>query len=609
MNLVLSRLIFAVLVAAITFALYWPARKFEFVNFDDAEYVYENQTVKDGLTQAGVRWAFTNTDAANWHPLTWLSLMVDVSLFGVNPEAMHTVNAGMHAMAAGMLFLLLCGIVARRSPVPQSDGRLPAADRGHPPPSILVAAFFGALLWALHPLRVESVAWVSSRKDVLSILFCLAGLMAYRMDIGIWWKGKARSTAFREMFDHTPLHTCSWGYWVALTCFGLGYMAKPTMMVFPAFVALLEWLETGRVRWRPVALLGSMAVLFLSVTVHAQTGAITTVVAPVDRLMNAAFSLAVYLRQFLLPTGLSVFYPYNLPISAARTLAGVAGVLGIMVTIAVSWRRLPVMTVGLLWFLAAVVPVLGFIQVGSASHADRYTYLSTLGFSLVAAYGVCGSVRRCGKSAWLRGVLMLALAVVCVAESVVAREYLMVWRNTRDLFEHAAAVTEGNGLAHTALGNLYAKMPGQEELAARQWRAALAATRNAETLANVAFWTLLQEGSGRREEAGALAKEAMSLDRTEKMAVCAMGLYHLQRQDWAQAEQCFAQAIEHFADNPLIWEWLAMSCVNQKKYEEALVAVTRAVQLNPASPRYRLMLEQLKARHTAGTGPRLSSEK
>ena len=617
-------LLFALVVIAVTWWLYVPSGGYDFVNFDDNEYVYDNLIVQQGLNRTTIKWAFSTTYNANYHPLTWLSYMTDVSLFGSRPGPMHQVNNVLHALAAGLLWLLLYQILRFR----------PATTL---PTTAALAATCGALLWSLHPLRVESVAWFSSRKDVLSISFCLGGLLLWLANIRTT-TATPPATAGWRIFSAPPQHLLSHPlsrfcpppplnspthnlqfttYSLLLTqcglaalllsfaCFALGYLCKPTMMVFPAFIVLLEWYLVGRLRWRPLIPFAVVAIGTLFLTIHAQEGAVSGTIALSDRLLNATISISLYLRQLIWPDGLAVFYPFTLPLVTSAIIGGlVTTVIAIALAI-YCWQRYPSVTLALGWFFAALIPVLGFIHVGSASRADRYTYLAMLGFSIALSTAVARLLTRCRSRTTMVGIT-LVLAVPLLALALTCRANLATWQNTATLFEHAAAVTQRNGMAHTALGNYYAAIPGEEERAARHWQAALAATRNAETLANVAFWTLLRSNPNQRAGAATLANQALLLDPGELMARCALGIFHLQCQEWVAAEDHLnaSLASDSLAQNPLVWEWLAMSCANQGKNPQALAAINRALALSPTNPRLHAMRRQLMQRLQPPSGPR-----
>jgi hypothetical protein len=615
----------ACLVALVTFAVYLPSARYGFVGFDDGEYVFGNPIVTQGFSGTGIRWALFQPNAANYHPLTWLSLMTDVEFFGVNPHAMHLHNNALHAVTAGLFFLLLVRLLVTR----EREG---AVD-GHPSSraSLLISAAIAALFWSLHPLRVESVAWVSSRKDVLSGAFCMLGLLAWLANVRAHHGEGPRYTGW-HVFGQSQGHTRLRGRCVAMlcltfVCFVLGYGAKPTMMVYPAFLALVEWIETGRIRWKLMLILVGISGLFLGLTVMAQSDAIEMCVAsPSARISNALISVFIYLRQVLYPARLCCFYPYNLPFATWQVLLGISAVLALVVSVIVFWRRAPFLAFGAAWYMVALVPVVGLIQVGSASHADRYTYLATPGLSVALAALLCSvfNGKRDRQAAdrhfWpLRLTLHASLGAAVLAGLLISTLYYQsFWRDTVTLFERALAVTDRNGMAYNALADIYSRTPGKQQLAGEYWCKALAINRNCETLANVAL-LFLQTDPGRRDAAYALAQEALrsiapgSADRSgsenelgQKHAFLAVGVYHLQRGEWRAAAHYLplANMTGLFTRNPLYWEWVAIANYRTDQLDGAMDAIEHAILLMPNHERYTAMRDLIgkgiQARHGGG---------
>ncbi|HET9299675.1 MAG TPA: hypothetical protein VFO11_06990, partial [Candidatus Polarisedimenticolaceae bacterium] len=320
-----------------------------FVGYDDPGYVLENPRVLGGLSWDGLRWAFTTTRQANWHPLTWLSLMADATMGGTNPAVFHTTNVLLHVLASILLFHVL---------------RLATEETWKP---ALVAAVF-----ALHPLRVESVTWIAERKDVLAAVFWMATLFAWV---------RFRLSARRGWLA------------AAVVLFVLGLLAKPMLVTLPGVLALLEIWPLARVHrgWRPLLLWLSpfllLSALSSVVTLWAQRvgGAVGTLEGfPLGaRVANAVVSAAVYLGQGLWPAGLATPYPYRWETIAPARVALSALVLAALTALALRARkRRPWAFVGWLWYLGTLAPVLGLIQVGEQSHADRYTYLPMIGMTL-----------------------------------------------------------------------------------------------------------------------------------------------------------------------------------------------------------------------------------
>ncbi len=406
------------LVALLTVAVFARTVTFDFVNFDDIDYVYENAAVTAGLTAAGVRYAFTDLTSGNWHPLTWLSHMLDAQLFGLRPGAHHLVNVLIHALAAAGLFLFL------------------ELGTGAFGPSL-----FAALVFAIHPLRVQSVAWVSERKDVLAALFWVACLLLY-----LAWVRRPRPAAMGAL--------CA--------AFALGLMAKPMLVTLPIVLLLLDAWPLGRFGRVPLSRLLAEKV---PLSLLAAASAVVATIAQREgealrnlqglplghRSANALTSVVAYLGKTLWPADLAVFYPLaRTPIPAWRW-AGAAGIiLGLTLLAAWQWRRRPFLAAGWLWYLIALLPVIGLVQVGDQSMADRYTYLPTVGLLLMLTWGAAGLVRR-GVLA-PRAAVATGIAVVAVLSLATLRE-LSYWRGTIPLMERALAVTTDNYVAENNLGS------------------------------------------------------------------------------------------------------------------------------------------------------------
>jgi tetratricopeptide (TPR) repeat protein len=411
------------LVAAVA-ALYWPVRAHGFVSYDDPVYLSENPRVSKGLDADEILWLFTHEHAANYHPLTWLAHMLDVELFGLEPGPHHLVSVGLHALNAVLVFLL-----ARRL-------------FGSP-----WTAAFAAGLFALHPLRVESVAWASERKDVLCASFFLAGLIA-------WLRYGERPSPGRY----------------ALVCLAalLALLAKPMAVTFPCVLLLLDAWPLGRLRGEPGAFRARAFRLLLEklpLALLAAGGALTTWRAQSvgDAVMNVSFelrlwnawaALGTYLRETFWPRGLAVFHPLAAIVEEdpraalwPRALAALALVLGVLTLAWRQRRERPWLALGWLWFLGMLVPVIGLKQVGSQAHADRYTYLPLIGVAWIVA-GAWGELARRPR---LRPALGAVAVATCLALAVLARAQLATWKDSLTLFTHALAVTERNYVAHASL--------------------------------------------------------------------------------------------------------------------------------------------------------------
>jgi len=446
---------------ALVLAVLWvyaPVRAHEWVRYDDEVYVFENPHVASGLDAANVGWAFQSRYAGNYHPLTWLAHQLDVELFGLAPGPHHLVNVGLHALNALLAFLLLAAWLGSGA-----------------------AGFLGAAAFALHPLRVESVAWIAERKDVLCATFLLVALLLYLRH------GRAPSPG---------------RYAACLLALALALLAKPMAVTFPALALCLDHAPLGRTRtvpWRRLLLeklpFVALALCAAAATLWAQSAAGATSslggLALELRLANALRTVWVYVAQSLWPAGLMVFYPHAASVDEAPLGALLPGAAAGLALLALgglgAWRlraRQPAVLAGLAFYLCALAPVVGVVQVGTQAHADRYTYLPSLG--LIAGAGAALALlprRRLVGALALVGVAALALA---------ARAQVGVWRDTRALFAHALAVDEHNYLAHVKLGELDLEQGDLAAARARFERALAIQPRFAHALGKLALCDLAE---------------------------------------------------------------------------------------------------------------------
>jgi tetratricopeptide (TPR) repeat protein len=455
----LSRpLIIGTALAAVTLALYWPIAAHDFVNYDDPDYVTANPHVQTGLNWENVLWAFTTGHASNWHPLTWLSHMLDAQLFGQWPGGHHVVSLVFHA--ANTLFLLLF--------LNCLTGRLWR--------SAMVAALF-----AWHPLHVESVAWVSERKDVLSMFFALLSLWAYAKYAAT--TSKAYPAATSPQTSHAPRFANS-AYWLALALFALGLMSKPMLVTLPCLMLLLDFWPLARwhgsenqpaTLWRRLVLekapffllaVGSGVVTFL---VQQKGGAVSTSISLAARAGNAVVSYARYLGKTFWPDDLSVLYPHPGHWPMASVIGSIILVLMISGLAFVLRRRRPWWFVGWFWFLGTLVPVIGLVQVGIQSMADRYTYLPHIGLFIALVWGLCEWLaERPGRIQ----ALALATAVSLVACALFTLRQVRFWHDSETLFRQAVQVTASNYLAFNNLG-FYLSARGKVDEAMRCYEQSL----------------------------------------------------------------------------------------------------------------------------------------
>jgi tetratricopeptide (TPR) repeat protein len=516
----------------------------EFIACDDDVYVSLNSDVINGLTWNGVRWALTTSYAGNWHPLTWLSHMLDVQCYGVHPApeywkdpeagGHHLTNLLLHAASAIVLFLTLR----------QMTGTFWR--------SALVAAMF-----AVHPLHVESVAWIAERKDVLSGLFWMLTMLAYG-----WY---ARRPALGR-------------YLLVMCLFALGLMAKPMLVTLPCVLLLLDFWPLGRwhfkslpaapttqplhrfpsrsIAWLMVEkapLLAMSAAISIEYAVIQKSAGFMNMMAPVSfgtRFANALISYVAYLSKTIWPSNLAIFYPYAVATDTGSVSwmvwqATIAALALAAITLLVLWklRRWPYLTVGWFWYLGAMVPVIGLVQVGVQAMADRYTYLPTIGIYVMLIWGITDLATRWSWAG--RQVTMAGAAVALLATwTALAANQTAYWKNSVTVFQHAVDVTSNNYFAHNHLGVTYSAL-------------------------------------GKVEQAGAEFAEAVRTGPTYDAANGNLGGYYLSRGQFDKAVACFQNAVRI---NPFLGVYrydLGLAYVNQHKLDEAVTQLRQGVKLSP----------------------------
>lgn len=579
------------LLALITVLVYWPVRHAEFIVFDDPVYVTYNSHVQAGLTWAGVKWAFTSWYGSNWHPLTWLSHMLDTSvleLFGADPTAAarfpHFVNVVFHTANAILLFLLLFRATNKLWP-----------------------AAFVAALFAWHPLHVESVAWVSERKDVLSTFFGLLSLLAY-----VGYAEKSKEDNSDSKID----------YALAIFLFALGLLAKPMLVTLPFVMLLLDFwpLErfpslartanrsdtqhlsrSTRDATRNTQLfLEKIPFFILSVascviTFLAQRGeaVMSFEQRPLGlRLANAAVAYIEYLAKTIWPANLAVIYPLPHEIPSWQVIAAVLLLAAISVLAWSVRRSAPYLLIGWLWFLGTLVPVIGLVQVGGQALADRYTYVPLIGIFLAIAWGAADLKIRFQMST---AVTSTIAAVVLMAFAAATERQLTFWENSEKLFRHALDITKGNAIAHVNLGvaleqqdrreealgeyrkalelapglfqahnnlaNLLSET-GDRENAAREYEEALRLNPNAATT-HLNFGRLLSD-TGQFDEAMREYAKAQQLAPDDYRPQYQMGKTLLRHGDGAEAVKHFRAALQIYPNDFETLTWLARALAADK---------------------------------------------
>ncbi|MRR15228.1 MAG: tetratricopeptide repeat protein [Deltaproteobacteria bacterium] len=548
----IQMLIIGLVLTAMTIAVFWQVTGFDFVNFDDRIYVTENLHIQSGISLNGFRWAFTTTYAQFWHPLTWLSLMVDYELFALNAGGYHLTNLLLHIMSTLLLFWLF-----RRM-------------TGALWPSAFIAAFF-----ALHPLHVESVAWIAERKDVLSGFFWMLTLCLY-----VYYTEKP---TIRR-------------YGLVLLSFTCGLMSKSMVVTLPVILILLDYWPLGRLQTRtirtgladgvtdsvnvkplktkagkntlkkkitppddrksPQSMVAGiiplwqlwekipffvLSAVFSIITLYAQHKPPEALFPWTARLANASVSFVTYLAKLFWPHHLAVFYPFPDHLSPWQVAGAVLLICVVSTAVIILVKRFPFLLVGWLWYSVTLLPVIGIIQIGDFAMADRYTYLPTIGISVMLAWGVPLLFPRVGLR---RNILFPTGIIILAVWAVLSWQQCRYWKNSLDLFQHALQVTKDNRLARNSLG------------------------------------VALTE-AGRHQEAIAHYQAAVDLNPYDDKARCNLGLALAADGKIAEAITHYRAALDFNPNNEIAHTNIGSALVRAGKNDEAADHYRTAIQLNP----------------------------
>jgi Tfp pilus assembly protein PilF len=539
----------------ITLVVYFQVGTFDFNSYDTADYVYENRYVKAGLTTRSINWAFSAVHASNWHPLTWLSHMLDVQIFGLDSGRHHLINVIFHIANT----LLLFGVLRLMT--------------GNLWPSGLVA-----ILFALHPLHVQSVAWVAERKDVLSTFFGLLAIWAY-MGYG------QRPTIGR--------------YMPVFLFFILGLLAKPMIVTLPFVLLLLDFWPLERFQFeftRPKGSTpsetiskGSLVVekipLFIAaaascvVTVYAQQagGAVSSLaeISLSDRIVNALVSYAGYIARMIWPAKLAVIYPYPGGWPAWQIWTACCLLAGLSFLVIRYCKSRPWLLVGWLWYLGTLVPVIGLVQVGAQAMADRYTYLPSIGLFIMFAWGLPDLM---GRFRVKKPVLVIITAAIVIALGAVAYKQVGYWQNTVTLFEHTLEVTQNNYVAHNNLGHHWMER-GKTDRAVTHFNKALQINPDFE-IAHLNLGLILS----RQGRLGAAIKhyfQALQINPDYTIAHNNMGnaLYRLGKAD--KAIGYYLEAIRIDPEYAEVYNNLGAALIRVGEIEKAVVFFKEALRIDP----------------------------
>jgi tetratricopeptide (TPR) repeat protein len=619
-----------IFLAVIIWVVFGQTLGHEFVNFDDDKYVYENPEVAQGLTLSGIIWSFTNVHSFNWHPLTWISHMLDCQLYGMNAGGHHLTNVLLHTASAILLFLVLRRMMGLR-PEKGIGATTPQA-------GVLWRSAFVAAVFAIHPLRVESVAWVAERKDVLSGLFFMLTLWAYvhyaqgaTSDawpaFAVLRRGRPVTRKPAAVPATTPSPVTrhpSLFYGLVLLFFALGLMCKPMLVTLPLVLLLLDYWPLGRLSrlhsvpaWQagvkcqvsgadsPVPphvsrftfhvsrlvpemshllleklpLLG-LAVASCAVTIFAQKALIQSfekLSLPL-RMGNASISCVAYLGQMFWPSRLAIFYPFAAGgVGVLEVVLSVVLLAGISTGVFLLRRRCPCFLTGWLWYLIMLMPVIGIVQVGIQARADRYTYLPQIGLYLMltwAAVDLCAGWRHRRVVLGGGSVIILTALIIC------ARTQTAYWRNSESLWTHTLACTSDNYTAHNILGNALLQK-GKADEAIAHYQTALQIKPDYVEAYNNLGNALLQKG--RVDEAIAHFQMALQIKPDYVVTSYNLGNALLQNGKVDEAMVQFQTALQIKPDYAEAHNNLGNALFKKGRVDEAIVQFQTALQIKPDS--------------------------
>jgi len=566
-------------------AVYYPVHRQPFANYDDPDYVSDNVHVRAGLNWTTIRWAMTARDAANWHPVTWLSHALDVQIFGLSPAGPHDVNLVLHLVNALLLFWILqraTGFVGR---------------------SWMVAALF-----ALHPMNVESVAWIAERKNLLSLFFFLLTLAAYH------WYATTPPPAAGGRDLRGPR------FLAVAALFAIGLMAKPQVITLPFVLLLWDYWPLGRLAlrsspfahsdrltsgeqriannaWRQlllekVPLLG-LCLISAVLTFNAQAaGGATSYYSFRFRLANAIVSYARYLGKAVWPSHLALFYPYPLyPYKLMEVFAAFAVLVGISLVVAVEHRRRRYLAVGWLWFLGTLVPMIGIVQVGTQAMADRYAYLSFIGLFIMACWTVADWADEMQFSPIL---LRIAGVAILAVLGILSHRQVGFWNDHITLWTHTLEVTHDNWVAENNLGTALLKA-GRAEEAIPHFRAAVALyPSDPNSNLNIGTYDQMHGNLPAAIERYKAAAGYARNPKTRARAYNNLGYAYKDIGDLISARDSFQKAVA--AAPEYSGAWISLGLVAQRTGDLALAveAYSRAVQLYPSDYGYLLLAGALE---------------
>lgn len=554
-NVRLDFLVCLLLVVA-TYAVYWQVSHHAFIGYDDVRYVTKNPHVQGGLSLGGTIWAFTSMDAGNWHPLTWLSHMLDVQLYGMEAGKHHLTNLLFHISNTLLLFFVFKRMTG-----------------------VLWQSAFVAALFALHPLHVESVAWIAERKDVLSTFFWMLTMGAY-----VWY-------VERRGFLR---------YLLVLLLFILGLMAKPMLVTLPFILLLMDYWPLNRFQFgqssggeskkqRSLALrlvwekipLFAIATASCIVTLFAQQsgGAVYAFsYLPLNiRIANALVSYMGYIVKMLWPHHLAVLYPYPGMLPWIQVIGACLLLVFISILAVMAFKRCPFLIVGWVWYIVTLVPVIGLVQVGSQAMADRYTYVPLIGIFIVIAFGVPELL-----SGWRYRKVAISTMAAASLTIFTATTWLQIryWKNSIMLFEHALAVTENNYVLHNNLG-VALFLQRKAGKAIDQFREAMKINPGfVDARINLA---IALANKGKMNESVGYFYEALKMNPDSDKAHINLGVALGKLGRIVDAMHHYSEALRINPDSDEAHNNLGIALASQEKLDEAIDHYSEALRINPRS--------------------------
>jgi len=533
-----------------TLAVYWQTVNHQFVNYDDGVYITENPHVTSGLSMENARWAFTAMHAGNWHPLTWLSHMLDVEMFGLDPGPHHLMNAAFHAADTVLLFLLLLRMTGAHWP-----------------------STFAAALFALHPMHVESVAWAAERKDVLSAFFWMLTLLFY------------------ERYVKHPGRT---RYLLTLGAFVMGLMSKPMLVSLPLVMLLMDYWPLGRIRsgqtggTAPEPFLRlirekvpfiAMSAIISIVTIYVQHkgGAVASVKAlPFSfRAVNALWSCAVYMGKMIWPLHLAVIYPIPSTLTIWQGLFSGFLLAGITAAAVICAKRHPYFLTGWLWYLITLVPVIGLVQVGRQSMADRYTYIPFIGLFIMIAWGL---QLIAGDKRYRRTAVSAAAGVMLLFFTAYTWLQTGYWKDSIALFSHAVKTVPDNYVAHESLGYALAQS-GRFDEAVYQYTEALRISPDYERALTGIGNVLVKQG--KITEGIYYTNKALVLNPDSAEAHFNMGFALMNEGRDAEAIYHYTEGLRSDPENADIHFILGVTLAAQGRLDEGIRHFSEALRITP----------------------------